>query len=340
MKILKILLITFVGIILILLIVSFFLPAKFHTQRSLHMNAKPEQVFKLINNFKNWDQWDPWHLKDTLAQKNYNEIAEGKGASYSWKSKVDEVGEGTLTIIESVPNQKVQNEMQFKGMGYSRSDFLIEPGDSGITLTWSMDTEGKGISVLMKPLWKIMCLMMDKFVGPEYEKGLKNIKEIVENEPNQTIAGFDSEIKEWPAFYYIGIREKLKGAEISQKFGTYIGLLMAEMKKQGAEQAGNPFSINYSASGDLFDIEICIPVKQPMLENANIKPGSKLATKALVIQYYGDYMNIGRVYGPGFEYLAKNNLNASGAPMEFYVSDPVLEKDTAKWLTEVVLPCQ
>ncbi len=340
MKILKILLITITGFILLLLIISFLLPAKFHTQRSLHMKAKPEQVYKLVNNFKNWDQWNTWHKKDTLAQKQYNQIAAGKGASYSWKSNVDEVGEGTLTIIEDIPNQKVKNEMQFKGMGYSYTEFLIEPDDSGVKVTWMMDTEGKGMPVLLKPMWKYMCLMMDKFVGPEYEKGLKNIKDIVENEPAQTIAGFDAEIKEWPAFYYMGIREKLNGAEISQKFGAYIGLIMTEMKRQGAEQAGNPFSINYSASGDLFDIEICIPVKKPMLENGNIKPGNKLATKALVIQYYGDYMNIGKVYGPGFEYLAKNNMNASGAPMEFYVTDPMLEKDTAKWLTEVVLPCQ
>ncbi|MDP1725837.1 MAG: SRPBCC family protein [Bacteroidota bacterium] len=340
MKILKIILITIVSITLLLLIISFFLPSKFHTQRSLVMKAKPEQVYKLVNNFRNWDLWGPWNKMDTTALKSYNDITEGTGAAYSWKSKVDEVGEGTLTIIEAVTNQKIRTEMQYKGMGYSYSDIIIEPGDSGIKVTWSMDTEGKGIPVLMKPLWKMMCLMMDRFVGPNYEKGLKNIKEIVENEPIQTIAGFESEIKEWPAFYYVGIREKLKGAEISQKFGTYIGLLMAEMKKQGVEQAGNPFSINYSASGDLFDIEICIPVKQPIVENAQIKPGSKLATQALVIQYYGDYMNIGKVYGPGFEYLAKNNLNASGAPMEFYVTDPIIEKDTAKWLTEVVLPCQ
>jgi effector-binding domain-containing protein len=27
-----------------------------------------------------------------------------------------------------------------------------------------------------------------------------------------------------------------------------------------------------------------------------------------------------------------------GAPMELYVTDPMMEKDTAKWLTEIVFP--
>ena len=38
------------------------------------------------------------------------------------------------------------------------------------------------------------------------------------------------------------------------------------------------------------------------------------------------------------EYLQNKGLTMNGAPMEVYVTDPMLEKDTTKWITEVYYP--
>ncbi|MBC7382784.1 MAG: SRPBCC family protein [Bacteroidia bacterium] len=341
MKIVKNILLTLLGIVLLLLIISFFLPSKSHVERAMVMKAKPEQVYKLVSNYHEWHKWSPWHKKDTAAVMTYNDITEGMGASYTWKSNNKEVGAGEQKIVEAEPNKKVVSEMHFEGMGKSYASFILTPEEGGVKVTWAMDGDSKDMPVMMRPISKYFSLMMDKMVGPDFEKGLTNMKEVVENgKPSLTIGGYDAQLKELPAMDYIGIRNKLKGAEISKAFTTYVSELMAEMKKQGVEQAGPIFSINYSAKGDLYDMEVCIPVKTPMKAAGNIKPGNKAATKALVVNYYGDYMHIGKVYQPGFEYMSQQHLNASGAPMEFYITDPMMEKDTAKWLTEVVLPCQ
>lgn len=75
-------------------------------------------------------------------------------------------------------------------------------------------------------------------------------------------------------------------------------------------------------------------------DNGMIKKGKLESGKALVIKYYGDYMNTGKVYLPAFEYLSSQGMKATGAPLEFYITDPTTEKDTTKWLTEIVFRAQ
>ncbi len=341
MQALKIILFSFLGIIILLLIISFFLSSGSRVSRSMQMKAKPGQVFQLVNNFKNWPQWSPWHKKDTTAVYTYNDIPEGIGSGFTWKSNNSEVGSGSMTIINVLPDRKWQAEMTMNGMGTSNADFNIEPNDSGIKVTWVMESDGKGMPFYWKPLSKYMNLFIEKMVGPDFEEGLNNIKNIVEQAQANVImiAGFEAEIKELPSMKYIGIRGKLKGAEIGLKLNEFYTQLMGEMKKQGVEQAGAPFTINYSANADTYDMEACIPVKGSMLVGGFMRSGNNPATKALVIKYYGNYVGTGLVYQPGFDYLSHNNLKVVGAPMEFYITDPIIEKDTAKWLTEVVLPC-
>lgn len=341
MKILRNILLGVFGFLLLLVFVSFFLPSKSYVERSMQMKAKPQQIFHLVNNFKNWGLWDYWHKVDTTTQYTYNDIPEGVGSSYSWKSNHSKVGEGSMTVLEVIPDQKWVAEMSFNGMGVSNATFTIQPNDSGVKVTWAMESEGKGMAFYWVPLHKIMGMFIDRMVGPDFEIGLTNMKNIVEQEQAKTItiAGFEAEIKDMPAMDYIGIREKIKGAEIGPKLNEFYTALMSEIKKQGVEQSGPPFTINYSANGDTYDMEAGIPVKTSMIVSGIIKSGNKPAGKALVIKYYGDYAGTGMVYQQGFEFLNQNNLKASAAPLEFYITDPMMEKDTAKWLTEVVLPC-
>jgi effector-binding domain-containing protein len=39
-------------------------------------------------------------------------------------------------------------------------------------------------------------------------------------------------------------------------------------------------------------------------------------------------------------FILEKGKHPSGPPRELYLSDPILEKDTAKWLTEIVFPVQ
>ncbi len=337
MKILKKIGIGLLGLILLLVIISFFLPSKVHVSRSLEMKAKPETVFALVNNLKAWDQWSPWHKIDTNSKMVYSDIVEGTNAFYTWNSENPKVGNGKLTILESTAPGYIKTQLDFEGMTPAYAEYFFESTPEGVKVTWTMDSD-----MGMNPIGKFFGLMMDKMIGPDYEKGLASMKEIAENTVEKvTIAGFDFEERQMEKMFVLGIREKVKIADInSAKFGEWYGIIGQSIAKQKVEMAGPVLSIYYSYDNVNTDVEAAVPVSGNAKDEGNVKYHELPATKALVVKYYGNYSNIEPVYNAAFEYIGKQGMKSNGAPMEMYITDPGMEKDTAKWLTEVVFPIQ
>jgi effector-binding domain-containing protein len=338
MKILKYIAFSILGLIGLLLIVSFFLPTKTHVERSIDINANSKHVYNLVNNFKAWKQWSPWHKKDTNSIYTYADIYEGNGASFSWKSKHPDVGNGTMKIVSSVPNEKVEIELTLNDFGGSRADFNMKETDGIVHLTWNFDSDTKDLPFYWVPISKLFGLLMDGMLGPDYEAGLKSIKEIAESKTDLEIGGFEAEIRNTSPQFYIALRNQLKEEEIGPKLGENYAFLLDLIKQLSAKQTGAPFTINYAAKGKVYDMATCLGVESEITVTPPVIAGKIEAGKQLVIKYYGPYEKIGPLYGEGFKYLIENNLKAAGAPMEFYITDPMLEKDNNKWLTELVFP--
>lgn len=337
MKALKYIAITLLGLVLLILLVSFFLPSKTHVERSIIINAKPKYVFELVSNFKNWNQWSPWYKKDTTAVYTFGEIVEGTGAKFSWKSNNPDVGNGGMEIVGIVPDQKVEIELTFDEFK-NRADFTLSDEAGSIKLTWSFDSDTDKLPFYWVPMSKIFGLMMDGMLGPDYEEGLKSIKAIAETKVDLQIGGFDAEIRESKELNYLGIRSQLKEEEIGSTLEKQYTFLLDLINKLAAKQSGPPFTINYAAKGKLFDMAACIGVESPVSSSEPVMAGKLEAGKQLVIKYKGAYEKMGPLYAEGFKYMVQNNLKASGPPMEFYITDPMLEADTSQWLTELVFP--
>ena len=45
-------------------------PDTFSVQRSVNINAPPEKIFVLINDFHNWESWSPWEKIDPCDEEN------------------------------------------------------------------------------------------------------------------------------------------------------------------------------------------------------------------------------------------------------------------------------
>lgn len=44
-------------------------PANFRYERTLSMNAQPEKIFTLINDYHSWASWSPWEKLDPAMKK-------------------------------------------------------------------------------------------------------------------------------------------------------------------------------------------------------------------------------------------------------------------------------
>lgn len=324
------------GLVILLAIIGFFLPKTAKVERSITIKSKAEVPFQLINNLKEWEKWSPWHQKDTATVWTFSENPEGKDAFYTWSSEKSEVGKGKFTINESNPFKEISTTMEFDGMDGAAVNFNFETNGDEVTIKWSLEN-----NLGFNPFFRYFGLMMDKMVGPDFEQGLSKLKEVSEKVAlGPKIAGFDAEIKDFEGLDYFGIREKLKGEEIGQKLGEFYSQIMTEQNAQILKEKGAPFTINYSASGNIYDIEAAIGFEGAGHDNGLVRKGRIEAGKILVIKYYGDYMNTGKVYLPAFEYLSSQGMKATGAPLEFYITDPTIERDTTKWLTEIVFRAQ
>ncbi len=169
---LKRLLPVFFVIIAALLVFIFTRPNTYHVERSTTLAGPAAPAFALVNDFHHWQAWSPWGKIDPRMTVAYSGTDSGKGAIYHWVGNKD-VGEGQMTILESVPNQNIAIKLDFIKPFASTSvaTFAFLPAPNGTQVTWSMDGDQsfttKAISLFMS---------MDQAVGKDFEKGLAQLK--------------------------------------------------------------------------------------------------------------------------------------------------------------------
>ena len=177
MKIVKGIVIVLVLLAVVAAIAGMFMPSKFNMERSVVINADERVIFEQINVLKNWEQWSPWQKMDPESKMTYSGPPSGVGASYDWTGP--KTGEGTLTIIESVPYESIVTELDFKENGKGTSGYRISKADNENTLTWWFESE-----VGKNPFKKLMFgLMGESFMSKTFDQGLSDIKQISESAP-------------------------------------------------------------------------------------------------------------------------------------------------------------
>ncbi len=154
-------------------------PADFRISRKALIPAAPSAVFPHVNDLHLWQNWSPWAKLDPACKIHFSGPESGKGAAFDWAGN-NEVGEGSMEIIESVPNEKIVFNLVFlKPMeGKSLTEFTFKPEGSGTEVTWTMSGENGFMGKLFN-----MFVDCDKMVGSQFEKGFENLKAVVAAKP-------------------------------------------------------------------------------------------------------------------------------------------------------------
>ena len=152
-------------------------PEELEVSRTTSVKARPDVVFDQINDFHNWDKWSPWAKLDPNMKTTYSGAPAGVGSSYAWVGN-DEVGEGKMTVIESRPSEQVKIDLDFIKPFEAKNvtEFSLKPDGDTTQVTWVM-TGKKTFAT------KAFCLVMDmdKMIGGDFEKGLAQMKTVVES---------------------------------------------------------------------------------------------------------------------------------------------------------------
>jgi uncharacterized protein YndB with AHSA1/START domain len=151
-------------------------PGAFRVERTAILAAPPSRAFDQVNDLGAWNVWSPWEELDPTAKEAVSAPSAGKGATLSWSGN-DKVGEGSLTILESKPDERIEIEQAFVRPfeGKARMTFTFAPAGEGTRVTWKMEGTNGFIG-------KAMCLFMDMdaVIGKDFEHGLAHLKAVVE----------------------------------------------------------------------------------------------------------------------------------------------------------------
>jgi hypothetical protein len=163
-------------IVIVFVIVVAMQPSDFRIVWSATMSVSAPSVFAQVNDFHKWEAWSPWAKLDPAAKATFEGPSAGVGAIFRWAGN-KEVGEGSMTITESRPSDLVRIKLEFLKpfAATNTAEFIFKPEGSQTVVTWSMFGTNNFLA-------KAVCLFMnmEKMVGGQFEKGLAQMKSVVE----------------------------------------------------------------------------------------------------------------------------------------------------------------
>jgi hypothetical protein len=151
-------------------------PSHFETAREVTINASPDKIFPYVNTRTLANSWNPWLRMDAQAKFTTSGPEVGVGARTSWDDG-KQLGTGSATVTESVPNQSVRVKLEYQKPFQMTQDavYLLKPKGNQTTVVWKVEGEQSFMG-------KLMCtfMNMDDRVGKVFVQGLGELKTMVE----------------------------------------------------------------------------------------------------------------------------------------------------------------
>jgi uncharacterized protein YndB with AHSA1/START domain len=169
-------LIAVAAVVVVLVAIVASRPADFRVSRTATLPAPAATVFAHVNDLHKWEAWSPWARLDPNARGTYEGPPAGVGAMFRWDGNKN-VGEGSMSITETRPNEFVQFRLEFLKpfKATNTAEFTFEAQGDQTVVTWSMF--GKNTFVAKAVGLFIDC---DKMVGGQFEQGLANLQSVLE----------------------------------------------------------------------------------------------------------------------------------------------------------------
>ena len=151
-------------------------PCTLHVARSASINAAPERIVPLINDFHQWSGWSPYEKLDPAMKRTYSGSPAGQGAVYEWVGN-NQVGSGRMEITGTSQPSSVTIKLDFTAPleGHDVAQFTLAPQGGSTRVTWTMDGTTPYIGKLIG-----MFMNMDTMIGGAFDEGLANLKRIAE----------------------------------------------------------------------------------------------------------------------------------------------------------------
>lgn len=166
----------FLGLVALMLIMTFvlplFMPASYSIEKNITVNAPADLCYDKVANLNQYRDWNPWSLMEPDADKKISGTPKTIGHRYEWEGK--KIGAGSLTIKSVNPGKSLEFELEF-----------LRPWRSKAIDSWTFESEGaqtkitwKNSGTLSYPVARMMGPVILKNLNQQFEQGLNNIKQL------------------------------------------------------------------------------------------------------------------------------------------------------------------
>lgn len=332
MKILKVLFVFVLILAAMFLLISAFIPNKWDVRQSIIIKKSIKTVMYEAKRFGGNFSIAPFASIDSSCKTKFFGVLGEPNSGYTWKC-ADEKGSGKITYTAFNKNSidyTLEINAPYPSTGNGEISFK-DLGDS-CAVEWQVSSAS--------PFHlRIFNLFMDGKIGPIYKKGLSLLKthcETLEALPKiETVVVMGTE--------YIGIRENLSMNKLTPFLASSYAQLMQFLSIEGKETAGPPCSLYFTwdKENNKSEVVAALPMKLgPSLGLPSDTSGFNGYTiyvypNYIVTDYYGDYKYLSLAHDALNAWLFDRTKRLKYPTVEQYVTDPMIEPDTSKWLTKI-----
>ena len=301
--------------------------AKLYINKSIKIDAPLEKVFNTINDFHHWTAWSPWLIMEPEVKVD---VAED-GKSYSWMG--NRTGEGKMKVLKEVANESVDYDLNFIKPFKSNAKVRFETASVGgsTQVNWIMDSSLPFFMFFMKK-------SMTAFIGSDYERGLRMLKDYVEKGQVNSTLDFKG-TSNFPGCQFVGIKTSCPMDQVGQSMEEDFTALFKYFESKEDLIAGAPFSVYHN--WDMVKKEVsytsALPVKEfPSDLPAKMITGALPSTKTYAVSHKGSYDHLGNAWSTMMNLQRSKTfkMNKKIHPFEVYLNDPD-KVDDKELLTEV-----
>jgi hypothetical protein len=165
-KLVKLALISILFFALLITGISFFFPSHVRISKAVNIAAGRDSILAQVNDIRQWRNWYPGFDTLSLLELDTKEdiLLSAKGAGLTM---VIRAGSDTAVTAEFISPPKKPVQTGWRTINYAHTD--------STTLQWYMD-----FHLRWYPWEKFSSLLLEKNYGPLMEKGLENLKAVVE----------------------------------------------------------------------------------------------------------------------------------------------------------------
>lgn len=283
--------------------------------RSILIDAPVDKVFGVLNNFSTWTTWSPWLIMDPKAKVTVSEDKK----SYEWEGPRS--GSGQMKIEAEVENKSVSIDLQFlkPWKSKAKTHFHLTTKGNQTEVKWVMNSSLPFFMFWMKK-------MMQTYIGMDYDRGLRLLKDFVEDGKVHSKLNFTGKetVSEQE---YIGIYTSCTMDTMGKKMSEDMPRLMEFMNEHKLDISGAPFTqySKWDMKNNRVEYVSGVPVKSvPSNLPAGFSAGKIPATPVYTLEHIGPYQHLGNAWSTLYNMQRSKEIpvNKKIHPFETYHNNP------------------